>query len=174
MRSRKGFVYEGGHRIPFIAAWPLGGIAPGSENRRLLGLNDLYATVASILGKPLLPEQALDSRDQLPALLGKAMPPRAPLFPNDHQEASRSLSDARAWGAVRSNATPIPGQWKLFLDETFAYHGKLQPKELYNLAADPREKQNLLGDPEAKPALDYLLVAAKAAAGDSGRTRPLK
>ena len=56
-------------------------------------------------------------------LVKKKTSPRAPVFPNDHNEASKKKSDKRAVVAVRSNATPIPGQWKLFLDHRFAYNG---------------------------------------------------
>ena len=61
---------------------------------------------------------------------GEKTDPRAPVFPNDHNEASKKKSDKRAVVAVRSNAAPIPGQWKLFLDYRFAYNGELHPIEL--------------------------------------------
>ncbi len=182
LRSNKGSVYEGGHRTPFFAAWPAGRIGdgdPGTPGRtctRLLALNDLFATFAAILGKPLPDlsqgeKGAEDSISQLAALRGKEAGPRPPIFPNDHREASRKLSDRRAVVAVRSNAAPIPGQWKLFLDHRFAFEGKLHPTELYNLTADQREQDNLLTDPRARPALDFLLAEAGKAAGDNGHTR---
>ena len=163
VRSNKGSVYEGGHRIPFIAAWPKGGIKPGSKNTRLLALNDIFATTAEILGKAVPKNAAEDSHSQLAAFRGEKIKPRAPVFPNDHNEASKKLSDKRAWVAVRSNAAPIPGQWKLFLDQQYAFKGKLNPKELYNLESDPREKTNLLDSEDAKPALDFLLKEARKA-----------
>lgn len=61
LRSNKGSVYEGGHRIPLIIGWPLGGIGdgdattPGRTIADLIGLNDLYATLAEILQRPLPP-----------------------------------------------------------------------------------------------------------------------
>ena len=172
LRSNKGSTYEGGHRIPFIAAWSAGGIPPASESERLLGLNDLYATIADLLQISSPQEDAGDSFSQLAALRGEIVPPRPPLFPNDHREASKKLQDQRAWVAVRSNDAPIPGQWKLLLDHRFAYRGELFPQELYDLAVDPREQKNLIALPQAKPALEYLLQAARRAAGDHGRTRP--
>ena len=182
LRSNKGSTYEGGHRIPFIASWPLGKIGdgnsetPGRTCERLLALNDLFATFAEILEKPLpnLAEGAKgaeDSHSQLAAMQGKPAKPRAALFSNDHSEASRPLSDRRAWVAVRSNACPIPGEWKLFLDHRYAFRGELHPQELYNLAADLKEERNLIADPSAKPALDFLLKQAEKAAGDGGRSR---
>ncbi|MEC7566402.1 MAG: sulfatase-like hydrolase/transferase [Planctomycetota bacterium] len=186
VRSNKGSTYEGGHRIPFIASWPAGSVGdgddttPGKTQSTLLGLNDLYATLAEILAKPLPPVTGIgrgaeDSISQLSALKGNtAFRRTAALFPNDHQEASKKLSDERAWVAVRSNTTPLAGQWKLFLDHRYAFQQEVHPQELYNLAVDPMEQQNLLEDPEARPALDYLIAQATQAAGDDGFTRTVK
>ena len=171
LRSHKGSTYEGGHRIPFIASWPMGGIVGKSESRRLLGLNDLYATLADILKKPLFKKDAVDSYSQLRALRGEETAPRGPLFLNDHKEASRKLSDERAWVAVRSNGAPVPGQWKLFLDHQFAYEGQIRPMELYDLSRDPKEEKNLLHGEDAKPVLEFFLKSAALAQGNNGRTR---
>ncbi len=183
LRSNKGSTYEGGHRIPFFASWPAGKLGDGRPKTtgrtspRLLALNDLFATFAQILGKPL-PDLskgeigAEDSFSQLAALRGETCPPRPPIFPNDHSEASRKNSDKRAVVAVRSNASPLKGQWKLFLDHRFALEGELHPTALYNLETDQFEQKNLLNDPGSKPALDFLLGEAAKARGDDGSTRP--
>ncbi|QDU37391.1 Arylsulfatase precursor [Maioricimonas rarisocia] len=180
LRSNKGSTYEGGHRIPFFAAWPAGGIGDGNVEtdgqtcERLLGLNDLFATVAEILDRPL-PDLAQgergaeDSISQLAALRGEPFEPRPALFPNDHKEASRKLSDKRAVVAVRSNGAPVPGKWKLFLDHRYAFEGELHPLELYNLADDPREMTNRLDDPAARPVVEFLLEQARAVAGGGSR-----
>jgi len=186
LRSNKGSTYEGGHRVPFIATWPVGNVGDGDSSTAgktqstLLGLNDIYATLAEIIQKPLPPvtgvgRGAEDSISQLSALKGNANFRRsAALFPNDHQQASKQLSDERAWVAVRSNTTPLNGQWKLFLDHRYAFEQEIHPQELYNLAEDPLEQKNLLQDPQAKVALDYLIAQAKRAAGDDGFTRNAK
>ena len=183
LRSHKGSTYEGGHRIPFFASWPAGNIGDGrprtrgATSNRLLALNDLFATFAEILEKPL-PELskgeigAEDSISQLRALRGQDSPPRAPIFPNDHVEASKKMSDKRAVVAVRSNASPIKGQWKLFLDHRFATEGTLHPFALYNIAEDQFELQNLLNDDASKEALEFLLHEAHKARGNNGSTRP--
>ncbi len=183
VRSNKGSVYEGGHRVAFIASWPLGGIGdgnpdtPGQTKERLICHTDVYATLAAILDRPLPPVAGLgrgaeDSFSQLAALRGKTSPPRPPVFPNDHMEASKKDSDLRAVLAVRSNAPPLPGKWKLFLDHRFAFDQKTNPIELYNLADDPMEENNLVGDPASKPVLEFLVKEAMNAAGDDGHSRP--
>lgn len=176
LRSHKASVYEGGHRIPFLASWPLGGITGGRDCDRLLALTDLYATVAEILGEPLPPTQgqavgAEDSVSQLAALRGEQWAPRIPVYPNDHQEAVKKDGPERAWVAVRSNAAPIPGEWKLLLDHEFAWNGTLNPKELYNLADDREEARNVIDHPEYEAVVTFLLEQAKSAAGDNGSTR---
>ncbi len=45
LRGYKTDIWEGGHRIPFIARWP-GVIKPGTTSSRLISLNDLFATTA--------------------------------------------------------------------------------------------------------------------------------
>ena len=59
MRGKKASYYEGGHRVPFLVAWPSGGVGdgdestPGRSDENLIGLQDLYATFAAILDEPL-------------------------------------------------------------------------------------------------------------------------
>ena len=182
LRSHKGSVYEGGHRVPFLACWPHGGVGdgqaktPGRECDRLCALNDMFATVAEAIGKPLPPLQghsygAEDSISQLAAMKGVLTDPRAAIFPNDHKEASEKKSDKRAWVAVRSNATPLAGQWKLFLDHRYAWQQEMFPQELYNLTNDLIESENLLDDPEYSGVVGFLLEQARTAAGDEGHTR---
>ena len=182
LRSHKGSVYEGGHRVPFVACWPHGGVGdgqaetPGRDCPRLCALNDVFATVAEAIGKPLPPLHgdsygAEDSISQFAAMQGALTDPRVAIFPNDHKEASRKTSDKRAWVAVRSNATPVAGQWKLFLDHRYAWQQKLFPQELYNLTNDLVESENLLEDPRYRPVVEFLLEQARTAAGDEGYTR---
>ena len=67
LRGYKFSVYEGGTRIPFIIKWPEH-VEPGSTCRRLIGLNDLMATLAEIAGVTLTSEQATASISYLPLL----------------------------------------------------------------------------------------------------------
>ena len=69
LRGYKGSLWEGGHRVPFIARWPAK-IQAGSENGELFALLDLPATLAALTGVALPADAALDSMNVLPALLG--------------------------------------------------------------------------------------------------------
>ena len=67
LRGYKFSVYEGGMRIPFLIKWP-NHIKPGSTCDRLIGLNDLLATIADITGSELSTNQGVDSISYLPLL----------------------------------------------------------------------------------------------------------
>lgn len=69
----KGTRWEGGSRIPFIAAWPNPAIAGQNSipaqatSSALFGLNDIYATLAEVIGYELHEEEAVDSESLLTA-----------------------------------------------------------------------------------------------------------
>lgn len=68
-------VWEGGHRVPFIARWP-GKIKPGSSSSQLISGVDMLATFAALTGQTLDKKQLADSVNVLPALTGE---PKSPL-----------------------------------------------------------------------------------------------
>lgn len=62
-------VWEGGHRVPFIAWWPEK-IKPGTVSDQLLSNVDMLATFAALTGQTLNDGEKKDSINMLPALLG--------------------------------------------------------------------------------------------------------
>jgi arylsulfatase A len=68
LRGLKRDLLEGGHRVPFIASWPQGGVHGGRRIDELLSLTDLFATMAGIVDAPLEEGVAEDSLDILPTL----------------------------------------------------------------------------------------------------------
>lgn len=70
LRGYKGSLWEGGHRVPFIARWP-GKIAPNTTSDALIAHLDLPSTLASLTGTTIPSGQCLDSFNVLPALLGQ-------------------------------------------------------------------------------------------------------
>lgn len=138
-RGMKADIYEAGHRVPLIVRAP--GVTPeGAVSHVLVGLHDLYATIAEMVGIEAEEGEAPDSISFLGALSGS---PRA---------ASReSIVHHSGDGmfAVRR------GPWKL-IDGLgsggFTAPRRQQPDEgepegqLYNLADDPTESINLFAE----------------------------
>jgi arylsulfatase A-like enzyme len=132
LRGLKGSIWEGGHRVPFIARWP-GKIKPGTTSDEVTTFTDLMATCAAIVGAELPDNAGEDSYNILPALLGERID--KPI-----REATVHHSGAGVF-AIRQ------GQWKLILGTKEAgYHDGPEPDELgqlYDLENDPYEKNDL-------------------------------
>jgi arylsulfatase A len=73
--GQKTDVWEGGHRVPFIARWP-GKIPENVRSNELISLVDLMTTFAEITHLQLPHEAGPDSVNVLPALLGQQGGPR--------------------------------------------------------------------------------------------------
>lgn len=71
LRGKKAKIWEGGIRVPFLVSWP-GVIGGGKQNRSIVSLTDLYATLAHVVGHTLTPEEAQDSHDVFNYWTGKA------------------------------------------------------------------------------------------------------
>jgi arylsulfatase A len=69
LRGIKNDLWEGGHRVPFIARWP-GQISAGTSNAQVICHVDFMRTVADLVGAPLPAHTAEDSISFLPALVG--------------------------------------------------------------------------------------------------------
>lgn len=69
-RGCKRDLYEGGHRVPFIAKWH-GKIPAGTTSSEIICLTDLMATIASIVDYKLPQNSAEDSYDMSPALFAE-------------------------------------------------------------------------------------------------------
>lgn len=163
-RGQKADIWEGGHRIPFIARWP-GRIRPGSVADELGCLSDFMATTAAITGTKLPPNVAEDSFNQLPVLLGTSRNTmRNSLV--DHswdgmfciQQGDWKLElglGSGGWSSKPEHVDPVPGG----------------PKgQLYNLAEDPREQHNVYQEhPEVVERLTKLLEKLQ----NQGYSRPL-
>jgi arylsulfatase A-like enzyme len=72
LRSIKGTVWEGGHRVPAIAWWP-GKIKPGTVNNDLFIGMDLMPTMLELAGARVPEGHKLDGVSMVAALLGKRM-----------------------------------------------------------------------------------------------------
>ncbi|MDR2170942.1 MAG: sulfatase [Planctomycetaceae bacterium] len=122
LRAGKGWLYEGGHRVPFIIRLPKG--RAGISDVPVI-TNDFYPTLLELAGLPLKPSQHLDGVSLKPILDGKEPPKRDTLYWHyPHYGAFPG-------GALRK------GDWKFIRRYE---DGRVQ---LYNLKNDPAEKNNL-------------------------------
>ncbi|MBK8501391.1 MAG: arylsulfatase [Saprospiraceae bacterium] len=137
-RGHKADIYEGGHRIPFIAKWP-SKIKPGSSTDQTICLTDLISTVASIVHDTLSSEAGEDSYDI------------APLFVNDRR--STDIREATVHHSIEGCFSLRQGPWKICFCPGSGGWSYPTPKEtstldlpstqLFNLDDDPAEEQNI-------------------------------
>ncbi|MFK7789682.1 MAG: arylsulfatase [Phycisphaeraceae bacterium] len=146
-KGRKGQIWEGGHRVPFIARWP-GVIEAGSTNDEVICLNDFMATTAELLDTVLPDDTAEDSTSILRLLTGEAttLPDRSAVVHHDY----------------RGNFAIRQGRWKLVIAEK---------NQLYDMHADPKETTNLAAK---HPAVVERLATLLKTYQESGRSRTAK
>lgn len=167
-RGMKADIYEGGHRVPFIASWPQG-IPAGSVSDENLSLVDLLATFAALVGSELPDNAAEDSYNLLSSLTG--------------DKRQQNIREATVYHAVGGMFAIQQGPWKYIQGQTSGGFGakgqrrkllKANPNlpkgQLYNLATDPSESTNLyLEQPEKVAQLKALLKRYR----EQGYSRPL-
>ena len=159
LRGKKRDVWEGGHRMPFIASWPAR-VEAGSTSDQTICLTDLMATAADIVGYALPERAGQDSVSILPALLG---------------EDSRALREATVHHSVDGTFGIRQGKWK-FIDGQGPGSNQWDgpndgdpPAQLYDMESDRHEDHNLFTDhPEVVDRLKALLELYK----EQGHSRP--
>jgi len=169
-RGMKRDAWEGGHRVPFIVRWP--GIFPGGlVTDQMINTSDIFATVASLIGYKLKDEDASDSYDMLPAMLGtqdkdKSIRPYM-LTQSLHGEFQIRRENWKYLDHKGSGGNNYEKGFlmKYALPETAAE----APGQLYNLREDPGETTNLYFTmAEKRKELQALLAQLKS----SGRSAP--
>lgn len=119
----KGFVYEGGIRVPMIASWPLK-IRAGSESEHISAFWDVLPTLCEVAG--VEEEIQTDGISFLPALLEKPQ--------KTHNHLYWEFPEYGGQIAVRMN------NWKLVCTNL---HKGNKEVEVYNLNVDTTESQNI-------------------------------
>jgi arylsulfatase A-like enzyme len=118
LRGQKGNVYEGGHRVPFIAYWP-GKIKGGEVSNETVMTMDMYPSFLKLAKINSVDSKALDGKNVLPILLeNKEMPQRTVYWKTTNNRAIRH------------------GNWKLVMPAQ-------QEVELYNLSNDIGEREDV-------------------------------
>jgi arylsulfatase A-like enzyme len=147
LRGYKGYVYEGGVRVPFVISWPAR-LKAGSTYDRPVSSLDVTATALALAGVAFPTERRLDGVNLIPFLRGETQTaPHANLFWRTGGGQSY---------AVRS------GDWKLV-------RNRKQPDELYDLSTDIGEAKDLAS---ARPEV-VAKLAAELAAWDKELVAPL-
>ncbi len=152
MRGSKADIFDGGHRIPFIARWP-DRVKAGSRCDQTVCLTDLMATCADILGAKLPDNAGEDSVSILPALLGTDTAP---------------LHEAVVHHSINGSFAIRQGKWKLELCADSGGWSAPTPgskeaqglpaTQLYDLSTDKAESKNLQAErPEEVARLTKLL-----------------
>ncbi len=164
LNGQKADIWDGGHRVPFIARWP-GHTQAGITSTELMCLTDLMATAAEITGYKLPDNAAEDSYSMLPALLGKKL--------------DKPIREAIVHHSSQGHFSIRQGPWKLNIGRGsggFTPPVEYKPKpdepegELFNMAEDRAETRNLYRDnPEIVTRLKALLEKYQR----QGHSRPL-
>jgi arylsulfatase A len=169
-RGMKRDGWEGGHRVPLIVRWPKI-FVEGSVSDQLINTTDIFATLASLVGYSLKDEDARDSYDMLPAMLGT-------------QKKSESIRPYLLTQSFRGEFQIRQGDWK-YLDHKGSGGNNYEDDELkkyrlpetaigatgqlYNLANDPGEKINLFfSENDKRRELQQLITLSKS----NGRSAP--
>jgi arylsulfatase A-like enzyme len=136
-RGAKADLFEGGHRVPFVARWP-GRVPAGTTSDQLICLVDFMATCADLLGVKVPVGAAEDSVSFLPALLGRTnAPARDTLI---HHSINGSFAIRQ--GHWKLSTCPDSGGWSAPRPGS-AEAKALPPVQLYDLSTDPGETKNL-------------------------------
>jgi len=152
-RGHKADIYEGGHRVPFIASWP-GKIKAGTTTDETICLTDFLATFTALMGDELADHAGEDSYDILPLLLGDDFsgPIREATI---HHSADGFLSIRK--GKWKMEFCPGSGGWSYPTHAQAVAEG-FPAVQLYNLEQDPAEQNNIHeAHPEIVNALTELM-----------------
>jgi len=152
LRGRKGSHYEGGMRVPFIAAWARASadnpnqkrlpIPAGAIQGQLASVDDLFPTILSYTGVAAPKGYVVDGAPLETLLTGKPDPSRPQTFLMHYPHSPHR---SNYWSSFRD------GDWKVvyhyFPTEEASGGSHYQ---LFNLAKDPSESDNLAASEPAK------------------------
>ena len=155
-RGGKYTIWEGGTRMPFVVRWP-GRVKPG-VSEALVSQVDFCASFAALAGQPLGPNDAPDSLNVLPALLGESPVGRDYVLEYSNRIAIRQ-------GLWKFMPAPEGGGGK----KANGQRGPQGGAALFDLAKDPGESENIAAQhPDVVERLSRQLAQLR----EQGRSRP--
>ena len=128
LRGAKGWLYEGGIRVPLIIKWPGRGKPGATCNEPVIG-TDFYPTVLDMLGLPALPNQHCDGRSFAPLFTARTSLGRDAIYWHFPHYSNHGMQSPG--GAIRS------GRYKLL---EYFENGTAQ---LFDLENDISEKHDI-------------------------------
>jgi len=131
LRGGKYSIFEGGTRVPFIVRWP--GRVKGGLSDAMVCQIDFLASLAAMTGQKLGAEDAPDSLNVLPALLGQTPQGREHLIEHSGVLAYR----LGFWKYIERGTGPRA------LANTKTETGQASAGQLYNLESDLGETNNV-------------------------------
>lgn len=150
--------FDGGTRVPFIVKWP-DRIKPATTSNALIDQIDLLASLASLTSQPVSHDDAPDSINILPALLGRSKIARQSLV---EEAGSLSLVEG-SWKVIRGNDK------RSYDPNTRMELGNAPGPQLYDRIADPAEQHNVAA---AHPEIVKRMLAKLDQIEAAGRSRP--
>ena len=135
LRAEKGYLYEGGIRVPMIVRWP-GRVKPSTRTSTPVITMDIHATILDVANLTADPSNTPDGVSLLPMLTGESELKRDTIFFHYPNYAFHKKN--RLGSAIRS------GHYKLikFYDD--------ESIELYDLKNDISESQNIADEMPTK------------------------
>lgn len=161
LRADKGFIYEGGSRVPFIAVWP-GHIKPGSVSDEKIMTQDVMATLYALTGVEQKETDAMDSYNLMPLLAG------------DSGAVGRERMIIQGNSNIGHTAI-YKDQWKLVVETRMWDDSFRKPFALFDLKRNPEEDEtmNLVSSPEQAGLVQQLMELNDDMRGSGRRTSSL-
>ncbi len=161
-RGQKADIWEGGHRVPFVARWPKT-IQAGTESNQTICLTDLLMTAAELSGANVADSVGEDSFSFVKSLRG---------------DAGSQIRPSIVHHSLNGTFAVRVGDWKL-IEANLGSGGFSAPQvvkptadspagQLYNLKKDPGETDNLWGK---HPEVVAQMLAELNKTRDAGRSR---
>jgi arylsulfatase A-like enzyme len=159
LRGKKGTRWEGGVRVPFIAAWAKPNpdnpwqkklpIPAGSIRQEVGNCADLFPTITALVDAPVPEDYPVDGKNLAKLLTGKPDPKHRNTFLS-HYPHPRNGRGNHFFTVYRK------GDWKV----VHRYLDDKNPYELYDLANDPTESKNLAtSQPEKLKSMAHAMIA---------------
>lgn len=135
-RGSKADIWDGGHRIPFIAKWP-GVIESGATTDQVVCLTDLFATIADCLNVEPPAGSCEDSFSFLRTLKGDSVPARRDEIVH-HSVSGHFAYRSGPWKLILARAS---GGWSAPNEKNAA--ADAPEGQLYHMKDDEAEQSNL-------------------------------